>query len=109
MELKLIGHDYKYAAEQSLLTLFPGHKPEYPDTPGNGDCITVRCSRGRLWTSMTTTIRKDGKTAHGQARVKTELLTDEPFVTDRHLQRLVRESFYKAAMNWGITPPEWGA
>ena len=24
MKLKLIGHDYKYAAEQSLLTLFPG-------------------------------------------------------------------------------------
>ena len=24
MELHLIGHDYKYAAEQMLLTMFPG-------------------------------------------------------------------------------------
>ena len=109
MELHLIGHDYKYAAEQSLLTLFPGCKPEYPDTPGKGDRITVRCSRGDTWTTMTTVIRKDGRRGQGAARVGTHLLTDEPFVTDRHLQRLLRQSFYKAALDWGITPPEWGA
>ena len=34
MELRLIGHDYKYAVEQSLLTLFPGNKPEYPEKYG---------------------------------------------------------------------------
>ena len=61
MKLKLIGHDYKYAAEQSLLTLFPGCKPEYPEKKGSGDHITVRCSRGEKWTSMTTVINKDGK------------------------------------------------
>ena len=109
MELRLIGHDYKYAAEQSLLTLFPGSKPEYPEKKGKGDCITVRCSRGAVWTSMTTVIRKDGKRGSGMARVKTALLTDEPFVTDRHLQRLVRQSFFKAALDWGVAPPEWGA
>ena len=83
MELRLIGHDYKYAAEQSLLTLFPGNKPEYPDKRGKGDHITVRCSRGKVWTSMTTVIHKDGKRGSGMARVQTALLTDEPFVTDR--------------------------
>ena len=60
MELRLIGHDYKYAVEQSLLTLFPGNKPEYPEKKGKGDHITVRCSLGKQWTSMTTVIRKDG-------------------------------------------------
>ncbi|MBP3654424.1 MAG: coproporphyrinogen dehydrogenase HemZ [Oscillospiraceae bacterium] len=109
MELHLIGHDYKYAVEQSLLTLFPGNKPEYPEKPGKGDRIIVRCSRGDVWTSMTTTIHKDGKRGAGMARVKTALLTDEPFVTDRHLQRLVRQSFYKAALDWGVIAPEWGA
>ena len=29
MKLELIGHDEKYALEQSLLTLFPGEKPVY--------------------------------------------------------------------------------
>ena len=29
MKVELIGHDEKYALEQSLLTLFPGEKPVY--------------------------------------------------------------------------------
>ena len=33
MNLYLIGHDYRYAAEQMLLTLFPDERPEYPDAP----------------------------------------------------------------------------
>lgn len=31
MNLYLIGHEYRYAAEQMLLTLFPDERPEYPD------------------------------------------------------------------------------
>ena len=32
MKLELIGHDEKYAVEQSLLTLFPDERPVYgPD------------------------------------------------------------------------------
>ena len=30
MRLYLTGHDYKYAVEQMLLTLFPAERPEYP-------------------------------------------------------------------------------
>ena len=30
MRLYLSGHDYKYAVEQMLLTLFPDERPEYP-------------------------------------------------------------------------------
>ena len=33
MKLYLYGHDYKYAAEQMLLTLFPAQRPEYPAGP----------------------------------------------------------------------------
>ena len=29
MRLILIGHEYRYAAEQILLTMFPGERPEY--------------------------------------------------------------------------------
>ena len=33
MLLCLQGHDYKYAAEQMLLTLFPEERPEYRQSP----------------------------------------------------------------------------
>ena len=33
MKLYLKGHDYKYAAEQMMLMLFPGQRPEYPEKP----------------------------------------------------------------------------
>ena len=37
MKLYLYGHDYKYAAEQMLLTLFPEERPEYPEGSPAGD------------------------------------------------------------------------
>ena len=36
MKLKLIGHDEKYALEQSLLALFPDERPVYGEI-GDGD------------------------------------------------------------------------
>ena len=30
MRLYFYGHDYKYAAEQMLLSLYPSERPEYP-------------------------------------------------------------------------------
>lgn len=35
MNLYLIGHDYRYAAEQMLLTLFPDERPVYPGRPAD--------------------------------------------------------------------------
>ena len=39
MKLYFSGHDCRYAAEQTLLMLFPGEKPEYPEGEPEG----VRC------------------------------------------------------------------
>ena len=42
MKLYLKGHDYKYATEQMLLTLFPGERPSYPDRPaGEGEDLSL--------------------------------------------------------------------
>ena len=46
MKLVLYGHDYKYAVEQMLLTLFPEERPEYPDAPPAGDRMEIRLNRG---------------------------------------------------------------
>ena len=39
MRLYFTGHDYKYAAEQMLLTLFPEQRPEYPEGKPDSDRI----------------------------------------------------------------------
>lgn len=109
MDLFLIGHSYQYAVEQSLLTLFPGQKPVYPDTPGEGDYIVVKQSRGRVYTTMSTTLHFAAGTYVGRARVANSQLTGDPLADDRLLQRLVRQSFYKAGLASGIPEPEWGA
>ena len=33
MKLYFVDHNYQYAVEQMLLTLFPDERPEYPDDP----------------------------------------------------------------------------
>ncbi|MBQ5799851.1 MAG: coproporphyrinogen dehydrogenase HemZ, partial [Oscillospiraceae bacterium] len=39
MKLQLIGHDEKYAVEQSLLTLFPDERPVYGEVDETADDI----------------------------------------------------------------------
>ncbi len=40
MILKLVGHDYKYAAEQIMLMMFPGERPEYAEpVPGTASAV----------------------------------------------------------------------
>lgn len=109
MDLFLIGHHYQYAVEQSLLTLFPGQKPVYPERPGAQPYIVVRQSRGEVYTSLTTTMHLPQGTCTGTARVRNDALTRQPMADDRLLQRLVRQSFYRAAMATGMPRPQWGA
>ena len=51
VKLYLYGHDYKYAAEQMLLTMFPGERPEYPEGRPAGDRMELRLSRGDKFTT----------------------------------------------------------
>ena len=37
MKLYLYGHEYKYAVEQMLLTLFPAERPQYPEGEPEGE------------------------------------------------------------------------
>ena len=45
MKLYFSGHDCRYAAEQTLLMLFPGEKPEYPEGSPSGERCELRVSR----------------------------------------------------------------
>ena len=63
MKLYFKGHDYKYAAEQMLLTLFPGQRPEYPASPpaAGEDALELSLFRGRVWATATARLSYRGK------------------------------------------------
>ena len=108
MYLKLIHHEYKYAVEQIMLVLFPGEKPVYDAAAGEAPSAVSSLSLGRIWATARTVLTWDGKTAVGISRVAVNELTDD-LVRDRLLQRIIKQSFYKAAVACtGIQPP-WGA
>jgi len=94
VNLTLVGHDYRYAAEQILLALFPEDQPE----------VEIRLSYGKVYVQATAVVSG----VRGTARVRIDRLTDE-LERDRHLQRIVKLSFYKAAMRILPEKPVWGA
>lgn len=106
MKLYFTGHDCKYAAEQMLLTLFPGERPEYPDGPEEGDSvhITVQTEGGRL--SAETVLYRDGETWTGHWE---GLLSGDAKAREGILRRAVRLSFYGAGTACLGREPPWGA
>ena len=108
MKLYLIGHDYKYAAEQILLTMFPDERPEYPEGKPEGERMEIKLSRGSKYVTATCALHKNNAVYRGRAAVKSELLDGE-LLTDRYCQRLIKNAVYRAALASGVTHPAWGA
>ena len=108
MKLQFIGHDEKYAVEQSLLTLFPAERPVY----GAVDRAADRC-----WAVVTLTedgsavcavteLCADGKTAAGRCDYPLSGTDYEKEGQRRHALGL---SFFRAAREvLGVTPA-WGS
>ncbi len=108
MYLKLIHHEYKYAVEQIMLILFPGQLPDYSPAPAGADQAVSSLSVSDTWATARTELHWQGRSAVGISRVRADRLTDE-LTRDRLLQRILKQSFYKAAVACtGVTPP-WGA
>ena len=108
MKLYLIGHDYKYAAEQILLTMFPDERPEYPEGKPEGERMEIKLSRGSKYVTATCALHKNNAVYRGRAAVKSDLLDGE-LLTDRYCQRLIKNAVYRAALASGVTHPAWGA
>ncbi len=108
MKLYLYGHEYKYAVEQMLLTLFPDERPEYPDTPPEGERMEVSLTRGGSLTTGSCALYRDGKVWRGAARAENAAMGD-PLQRDRICQRLVKNAIYRAALRSGVKKPAWGA
>ncbi len=108
MELFLVGHEYKYAAEQSMLVLYPNERPVYPETPSGANAAVLTLRRGKKFAVCVCELRVDGTSSRGESRVALDRLTDK-VAEDRLLQRAVKQAFFKAAVNGGHAAPDWGS
>ena len=110
MKLYYRGHDYKYAAEQMLLTLFPTERPEYADAPpGPGeDALVLSLSRGAAWATATAALTWDGAEYRAARRCRVSELTGQ-LSADRALQRILKLAFYDAGTAALGKEPPWGA
>ncbi len=108
MKLYLFNHDYRYAAEQILLTLFPDERPEYPQEEPSGDRAELYLSEGAERYTAVCRLYIGGVKFNGRASAATSEITDE-ISKAKYLQRIMKLSFYRAALKSGKTKPVWGA
>lgn len=107
MKIKLKGHDYRYAVEQMLLTLFPEERPTYDTEEENR--VTVSLSRAKVWVTATAVLCWNGRQARHTCRAKVTELTGEPLNDGRICQRIVKLAFYRAGVEVLGKEPPWGA
>lgn len=110
MKLYLIGHDYKYAAEQMLLTLFPTRRPEYPQEPAGAgeDALTLSLHKGEVWVTATARLVLNAQVYTARRRCRTRELT-AGLEMDRACQRILKLAFYQAGTRALGAQPPWGA
>ena len=108
MKLYLFNHEYRYAAEQMLLTLFPDERPEYPQGKPEGDRAELCLHEGKAEYTAICRFVKDGQLYRGRAVVSNALITDE-LSKAKYLQRIVKLAFYRAVLRSGKAKPVWGA
>lgn len=109
MKLYLAGHDYRYAVEQVLLTLFPAERPEYPrERPLDGDRAEIKLARGKTRVTAVCRLYLGGARYDGRAHTEQSALTDK--LTEARLcQRIIKLCFYRAAVKATDGRPVWGS
>ena len=110
MKLYLKGHDYKYATEQMLLTLFPGERPEYPEEPpAEGEnALVLTLTRTEDWAAGRAVLTWEGKVYEQTSRAPDPGESDR-LERDRVLQRVLKTAFYRAGTQALGREPAWGA
>jgi len=107
MKLILKGHDYRYACEQMLLTLFPEEKPVYEGEADSEVTLTLSC--GEKYLTATAKLCREGGVWKAAARVLTAELNGEKLNDDRVRQRILKLAFFRAGCAALGREPAWGA
>jgi len=103
---------YHYSAEQMMLTLFPGEKPEYPEENPRkleGEAVRFSLSRGAVWATLTAEVCRAGKLERAAARFPTGELDAAPEAVYHTVQHGLKMAFYKAGTALLGQEPPWGA
>ena len=108
MKLYFKGHDYKYAAEQMLLTMFPQERPEYPQGAPEGNRLELSLGAGSRRTTAVCSLYLGGQLFRGRASAEIPPESEE-LEADRIRQRLIKNAMYRAALKSGVKKPAWGA
>lgn len=111
MKLYLQNHSYRYAVEQIMMVLFPAHKPEYTDAPPTAEDTlcrsTLTVENGTACAE--TLLQVAGQTSTATASVPAPADDADALERDRILQRVIKQSFYRAALPLLPEAPAWGA
>lgn len=92
MKLYLYGHDYKYAAEQMMLSLYPSERPEYPEGKPEGDRVELRLSNGNIYTTASCRLVLNSVEYKAKSSVKTGLMIDD-ISRDKLCSRIIKPRF----------------
>ncbi len=104
---------YHYAAEQMMLTLFPGEKPEYPEEEPNTNteesCAVFTLTAGEQTALVSAFVTRQGRSAAADSGLALSDLNGAPEQVYHVLQHAIKMAFYAAGKKiLGIQPP-WGA
>ena len=110
MKLYFHGHDYKYAAEQMLLTLFQDQRPEYPaGRPQEGENhLILSLSLGNQWATASAALTWRGQSCRKTRRCPLPRSGDK-VARDRAFQQILKLAFYEAGTALLGYEPPWGA
>ncbi len=87
----------RFPAEQMLLTLFPGEKPEYPDSPPlEGDGVVMDLKREGTTAGVSALVRVGERRAEGWACFPAEELGRSEEQVYHTLSHALKQAFYQA-------------
>ena len=107
MKQQLVGHNEKYALEQSLLTLFPDERPVYGEVDASDErWAVVTMAEDAEGVEFVTEIGYDGKTARCAYSYP---LSGDDYAREGQRRHTLGLSFFGAAKDaLGVKPP-WGS
>ncbi|NLC72420.1 MAG: coproporphyrinogen dehydrogenase HemZ [Ruminococcaceae bacterium] len=105
-----MAHNYKYAAEQALITFFPGEKHEEINyAPKSGKSCIIKLCNGNYFLSCSCIIISDNKRFCGIARLRLDSISKSKVKKESAISGMIKKAVYKAALSYGINPPAWGS
>ena len=106
---------YRYAVEQTMLTLFPTERPEYPETPaptdwtGGANAVVFTLRREKTLARVCAILHRDGQQRSGESSFPAEQLDAPPEQVYHAVQHALKHAFYRAGSAFLGHDLPWGS